>query len=149
MAKMRGEYCPYFRCFFVALSARTQLHLTMLKNFINRISDNFNKESFGVAPQKKLKTISKDFEAAFGLELVFYKGKKIAEGDLTLAKLNTKTAASVNSKAEDLSIKGSMSVKDVERLFHDNFGTKVQIKSGGSLVSDDLTLGDARRQAEG
>ena len=121
----------------------------MLKNFINRISDNFNKESFGVAPQKKLKTISKDFEAAFGLELVFYKGKKIAEGDLTLAKLNTKTAESVNSKAEDLSIKGSMSVKDVERLFLDNFGTKVQIKSGGSLVSDDLTLGDARRQAEG
>ena len=149
MAKTGENAALIFDDFFVGLSARTPLHLTMLKNFINRISDNFNKESFGVAPQKKLKTISKDFEAAFGLELVFYKGKKIAEGDLTLTKLNTKTAASVNSKAEDLSIKGSMSVKDVERLFLDNFGTKVQIKSGGSLVSDDLTLGDARRQAEG
>lgn len=122
---------------------------TMLKNLVNRIADNFDREEFGVAPQKKLKTISKDFEAAFGLELVFYKGKKIAEGDLTLAGLNKKTAESVDSKAGDMKIKASMSVGEVEDLFKSNFGTTVQIKSDGKLVDNKTSLGDARRAAEG
>lgn len=121
----------------------------MLKNLVNRIADNFDREEFGVAPQKKLKTISKDFQAAFGLELVFYKGKKIAEGDLTLAGLNKKTADSVDSKAGDMKIKASMSVGEVEDLFKSNFGTTVQIKSGGKLVDNKVSLGDARRAAEG
>ena len=37
----------------------------------NNIKDRFNNAEFSVAPNKKLKTISKDFEAAFDLELVF------------------------------------------------------------------------------
>lgn len=121
----------------------------MLKNLVNRIADNFDREEFGVAPQKKLKTISKDFQAAFGLELIFYKGKKIAEGDLTLAGLNKKTADAVDSKAGDMKIKASMSAGEVEDLFKSNFGTTVQIKSGGKLVDNKTSLGDARRAAEG
>ena len=120
----------------------------MLKNLVNRIADNFDKQEFSVAPQKKLKTISKDFNAAFGLDLVFYKGKKIAESDLTLAGLNKKTAAAVDSKAGDVKIKASMSVGEVENLFKSQFGTTVQIKSSGKLVDDNTSLGDARRAAE-
>ena len=120
----------------------------MLKKIVNRISDNFDRQEFGVAPQKKLKTISKDFQAAFGLELVFYKGKKIAEGDLTLAGLNNKTKDNVDAKAGDLKIKASMTVGAVEGLFKSQFGTTVQVKSGGALVDENLTLGDARRQAQ-
>lgn len=120
----------------------------MFKNLVNRISDNFDKQEFGVAPQKKLKTISNDFEAAFGLELIFYKGKKIADGGLTLAGLNKKTADAVDAKAGDMKIKASMSVEQVEGLFKSQFGTTVQIKSGGKLVDDKLSLGDARRASE-
>ena len=120
----------------------------MFKNLVNRIADNFDKQEFSVAPQKKLKTISKDFNAAFGLDLVFYKGKKIAESDLTLAGLNKKTADAVDSKAGDMKIKASMSVGEVENLFKSHFGTTVQIKSSGKLVDDNTSLGDARRAAE-
>ncbi len=37
----------------------------------------------------------------------------------------------------------------VEDLFKSNFGTTVQIKSGGKLVDNKTSLGDARRAAEG
>ena len=121
----------------------------MFKNLVNRIADNFDKQEFSVAPQKKLKTISKDFKAAFGLDLVFYKGKKIAEGDLTLVALNKKTAEAVDAKAGDVKIKASMSVGDAEDIFKSNFGTTVQVKSNGNLVDNGLSLGDARRAAEG
>lgn len=119
----------------------------MLKNFINRVVDSFDKQAFSVKPQKKLKTISKDFEEAFGLELVFYKGKKIAEADLTLAALNRKTSEDVDTKAEDLQINASMSVGEVEAVFKESFGTTIQIKSNGVLADNALSLGDVRRQA--
>ena len=45
---------------------------------LDKIKDNFTKAEFTVAPQKKLKTLSAEFEKAFGVELVFYKGKQIA-----------------------------------------------------------------------
>lgn len=49
----------------------------MFKNIINRVVDSFDKQEFSVKPQKKLKTISKDFQEAFGLELVFTKEKRL------------------------------------------------------------------------
>ena len=56
----------------------------------NNIIDSFNSSEFSVAGNKKLKTISKEFKNSFELTLVFYKGNMIADGDLTLAKLNQK-----------------------------------------------------------
>ena len=38
----------------------------MLKNLVNRIADNFDREEFGVAPQKKLKTISRTSKPPMG-----------------------------------------------------------------------------------
>ncbi len=113
---------------------------------LNNFKDRFKNEEFSVAPNKKLKTISKDFKTAFELDLVFYKGKRIAEESLTLKQLNDKTSAEVkkNSNAE-IKIKASMKVKEAEKAFLDTYGTTVQIKSGGKLVPDEITLGQAAR----
>ena len=111
----------------------------------DKIKDNFTKAEFTVAPNKKLKTISSEFEKAFGVELVFYKGKQIADGDLTLKQLNDKTSKTVETKAEGMKIKGSMKVGDAEKLFDTHFGVTVQVKKGGKLVPNDMTIGEASR----
>ena len=114
----------------------------------DNILDRFNKAEFSVAPNKKLKSISRDFKSAFDLSLIFYKGNLIAEDDLTLAGLNRKTAKDVISNSNiELKIKGNMRVGEVENLFENNFGVKVQIKdkSGNHLVDNHLTLGQAAR----
>ena len=114
----------------------------------NNIVDSFNKNEFSVSGNKKLKTISKEFKNSFGLSLVFYKGNMIADSNITLAKLNSKTTLDVKTTSdEELNIKGNMKVKEVEKIFKSTFGTKVQIKdsTGKHLVDDNSTLGDARR----
>ena len=114
---------------------------------INNLKDKFNKAEFTVAPQKKLKTLSKEFLDAFDLQLVFYKGNIIAEGDLTLAALNKKTTKDVNAKADGIKIKGSTKVGDAEKMFDTNFGVKVQIKdkAGKTCVPNEITIGQAAR----
>jgi hypothetical protein len=115
--------------------------------FLNNILDRFSKAEFSVAPNKKLKSISTEFKNAFELSLIFYKGNMIAEDTLTLAALNKKTSKDVNAKGDDLKIKGSMKVGQVEDLFEVNFGVKVQIKdkTGKILVPNEITLGQAAR----
>lgn len=115
---------------------------------INNIFDLFNKAEFSVAPNKKLKSISADFKKEFELTLVFYKGNMIAESDLTLAALNKKITKEIITKADDLKIKGSMKVIEVEKLFDKQFGATVQIKdkSGKKLVPNEITLGQASRE---
>lgn len=114
---------------------------------INNLLDNFKNAEFTVAPQKKLKSISSDFKKSFGLTLVFYKGMKIADGDLTLAALNKKTTKDVKTSADGMKIKASMKVGEVEKLFDTYFGLKVQIKdsTGSKLVPDGITVGQAAR----
>jgi hypothetical protein len=112
---------------------------------LDKIKDNFTKAEFTVAPQKKLKTISSEFENAFGVELVFYKGKQIADGALTLKQLNDKTTKTVDTNADGFKIKASMKVGDAEKLFDANFGVTVQIKKNGKLVPNEMTIGDASR----
>jgi len=114
---------------------------------LNNIKDNFNKAEFAVAPNKKLKTISSDFKKAFGVSLVFYKGTKIAEEDLTLNQLNQKTTKTIDTKAEAFKIKASMKVGEAEKLFDKHFGVTVQIKDpkGTKLVPNEITIGQAAR----
>lgn len=114
---------------------------------INNLKDKFNKAEFTVAPQKKLKTLSKEFLDAFDLQLVFYKGSVIAEGDLTLAALNKKTTKDVKANADGIKIKGSTKVGDAEKMFDANFGVKVQIKdkAGKICVPNEITIGQAAR----
>ena len=112
---------------------------------LDKIKDNFTKAEFNVAPQKKLKTLSAEFENSFGVELVFYKGKQIADGALTLKQLNDKTTKTVDTKADGFKIKASMKVGDAEKLFDTNFGVTVQIKKNGKLVPNEMTIGEAAR----
>ena len=114
----------------------------------NSIKDHFNNAEFSIAPNKKLKTISKDFKSSFNLSLVFYKGNMIADGDLTLAALNKKTTKKVDTTSkEDVKIKASMKVGDVEDLFERTYGVKVQIKdkTAKHLMDNSLSLGNASR----
>lgn len=111
----------------------------------DKIKDNFTKAEFNVSPQKKLKTLSAEFENAFGVELVFYKGKQIADGALTLKQLNDKTTKDVDTRADGIKIKGSMKVGEAEKIFDTNFGVTVQIKKEGKLVPNDITIGEAAR----
>jgi hypothetical protein len=114
----------------------------------NSIKDHFDKADFSVSPQKKLKTLSKEFKESFGLSLVFYKGNIIAEESLTLAALNNKTSKAILTKSnEELKIRASMKVGIVENLFMNTFGVTVQIKdkTGIKLIDNKLSLGDDTR----
>ena len=114
---------------------------------LHNLMDKFKNAEFTVAPQKKLKSLSSEFKNSFGVSLVFYKGAKIADGDMTLAALNTKTSKEVNAKADGLKIKASMKVGEAEKLFDEQFGVTVQIKDaeGKKLVPNGITIGQAAR----
>lgn len=113
---------------------------------LNNFKDRFKNAEFSVAPNKKLKTLSKDFKEAFDLDLIFYKGKRIAEDSLTLKQLNDKTSAEIaKSSNADVKLKASMKVGDAEDVFLNTYGTTVQIKRNGKLVPNEITLGQAAR----
>ena len=138
---MRPTLSVFITILFLGTGSKTN---TM--GLLDKIKDNFTKAEFTVSPQKKLKTLSAEFENAFGVELVFYKGKQIADGDLTLKGLNDKTSKTVDTRAvEGLKIKGSMKVGDAEKLFDEHFGVTVQIKKDGKLVPNGITIGEAAR----
>lgn len=116
--------------------------------FFDNIKDRFNKAEFSVSPNKKLKTISKLFKENFELSLIFYKGKLIADSNLTIAALNKLTSKEVNKQSdEELSIKGSMKVGDVEKEFMRLYNIKVQIKdlTEKKLIPNDITIGQGAR----
>jgi hypothetical protein len=114
----------------------------------DKLMDRFNKAEFTIAPNKKLKSLSKEFKEAYDLSLVFYKGNMIADGDLTLGALNQKTSANIATTSKDgIKIKGNMLVKDVEKSFLDTYGVTVQIKNkkADKLCDNNISLGEASR----
>lgn len=119
----------------------------MLKGLINKVKDNFNSAEFSIAPNKKVKTVCKEFKDSFGVTLVIYKGNITAEGSLTINQLNKKTSKEVNKGAKDLKIVGAMKVGDVEDAMNEIFGIKVQIKDvkGKHLVPNEISIGEAAR----
>ena len=115
---------------------------------VNNFLDRFNKAEFTVSPNKKLKTLSGEFKEAFGVSLVFYKGNKIADGEMTLKQLDQRTSKEVTTSGASLKIKGNMKVGRVEELFDSAFGVTVQIKDkdGKTLVPNGITVGQAARE---
>ena len=115
---------------------------------LNNIKDHFSIAEFTVAPNKKVKTVCADFKKAFGTTLAIYKGKALADGDLTLNQLNQKTSKDLKvSTKNELKLKASMKVGEVENLFDEIFGITVQIKdpAGKVCVDNKLTIGQAAR----
>lgn len=115
---------------------------------LNNIKDHFTNAEFAVAPNKKVKTVCADFKKTFGATLAIYKGSTLADPELTLAALNKRTTKDVKTKgADELKIKASMKVGEVEKLFDQAFGLTVQVKDpkGEYCVDNKLTIGQAAR----
>ena len=116
------------------------------------ILDNFNNAEFSVSGRKKLRTINKEFNDAFGLSLIIYKGNQRAPENFSFADLNKKTTLKVDTSItnDDLNIKATMTVDEVEKAFLDTYGVKVQIgDKKGNLISSrygKLTLGETARE---
>ena len=113
----------------------------------NSISDHFSSAEFSVSPNKKLKTISKQFKESFGLTLIFYKGKIIADNNLTINQLDLKVSKEIKTRDASLKIKAATKIGDAEQFFMDSFGVTVQIKDaeGKKLVPNEVTIGKASR----
>lgn len=115
---------------------------------LNNIKDHFVNAEFTVAPNKKVKTVCKEFKEAFGCTLCIYKGTQLADPELTLAALNKKTSKEINTKVNtELKIKASMKVGDAEKMFDTTYGLTVQIKdpAGKVCMDNKLTIGQAAR----
>jgi hypothetical protein len=115
---------------------------------LSNIKDHFTNAEFTVAPNKKVKTVCAEFKKAFGCTLAIYKGTVLADPEMTLAELNKRTTKDVKSKPNnELKIKASMKVGEVEKLFDQVYGLTVQIKDpkGKECVDNKLTIGQAAR----
>ena len=118
----------------------------------NSILDNFKNAEFSVSGRKKLRTINKEFNDAFGLSLIIYKGNQRAPENFSFADLNKKTSLKVDTSItnDDLNLKATMSVDDVEKAFLNTYGVKVQIgDKKGNLISSrygKLSLGETARE---
>ena len=117
-------------------------------NFISNFTDKFKGGDFHIEAHKKVKTIQSDFKQNFGLTLRVYKGKQLADPKLTLAELNSKTSKNINYSAEDVTIKASMTIHEVEQLIDSHFGLTVQIAKefDNYCINNKYTLGQALRQ---
>lgn len=114
----------------------------------NKVFDHFKTSDFTVAPNKKVKSVKKEFKDSFNLSLRIYKGSVFAEDSLTLKQLNEKTkATTINTNGKEFTLRASMKVGDAEEMFKTAFGIKVQIadKDDKKLINNKLTLGDAAR----
>lgn len=115
---------------------------------LNNLKDRFNKAEFTIAPNKKLKTISKEFADNFSLGLVFYRGKRLAEDTLTLKQLYERPAPYITRNTDvALKIKVSMQVSKVEDLIKATYGITAHVKNiqGTHLIPNNVTLGQAAR----
>jgi hypothetical protein len=118
----------------------------IFSNFLDR----FKSSDFEIDANQKIKTIQADFKSNFGLTLRVYKGKVLADGDLTFAQLNQRTSKDVNWNADELRIRANMTIKQVEELIDSNFGLTVQVANEHDTycVGNHYTIGQASRKED-
>lgn len=114
----------------------------MLKKFIGGIMDNFKAADFDINGNMMVKDLQKEFKNNFGVTLRVYNGIKFADENKTLGSFKK-----ANTAATGFKVKAKMTVDDVENLFADNFGLKVQIanKDDEHLLPNTITLGEGAR----
>ncbi|MFM7388775.1 MAG: hypothetical protein ACKO5L_11530, partial [Bacteroidota bacterium] len=68
----------------------------------------------------------------------------------TFAKLNQRTSKNVNWNAEDLKIRASMTIKQVEDMISEQFGLTVQVANEHDTycVANNYTIGQAKRKED-
>jgi hypothetical protein len=98
---------------------------------------------FNISGRLTVKSLKKQFEDSFGLELRVYDGNKFAEGDSTLASIS-------KIKVDDFECRSNMIISNFESKFHDATGIKVQIATlsnaktePNELVNNSFTLSEA------
>lgn len=97
--------------------------------------------ALSVNGRMKVKTLKEKFKDEFGVTVRVYKGAKFADDDATLASIRKSDAA----KSGDFEVRGNTKVGNVEKLFLENLGIKVQIESAdGKLADNDVTLASLR-----
>ena len=90
----------------------------------------------------KVKTLKKDFNDIFSAGIRVYKGQKFADDDATLASIRAKDA-----KGGDIRIHGRTLVKNVEKMFKEEMGIKIQIENkDGELADNSLSLSQVGKQ---
>jgi len=112
--------------------------------------DKFKSADFHLAPNKKIKSIQSEFKQNFGLTLRVYKGKMLADSEMTFAQLNAKTSKEVKASNTDLEIKSNMNIGDFEELINKHFGVTVQVANEFNTycVNNKYTLGQASRKED-
>jgi len=116
---------------------------------INKLKDAFTVTDFNIEGTMKVNELCKEFRKSFGLSLRVYKGKILADdGRMTIKSLDQRTNTTVNFDNGKLVIRANQNIGDVEQAFLNHFGIIVQIADAGNkkLLSNDLSLGNARRQ---
>jgi hypothetical protein len=112
--------------------------------------DRFKAADFEISHNQKLKTIQEDFKRNFGLSLRVYKGKMLADPDLTFAQLNQRTSKKVQADSGSLKVKANMTIGDFEKLIDEHFGLTVQVANEFNTycVSNSYTIGQASRKED-
>ena len=88
-----------------------------------------------VDQRKKVSAFQKDFKKEFGVGIRVYKGRHLAD-DVALKSLTEKGA-----KGGSVNFGGNTKVKNVEKIFMDAMGIKVQVEDKkGGLADNDATL---------
>jgi hypothetical protein len=89
--------------------------------------------------RKKVGTLKKDFKEQFGVGLRVYTGKKFASDNATLSSIRDE-----NAKGGKVNIHGRTKVGNVEKMFLEQLGIKIQIEDkSGNLADNDLSLTQA------
>ena len=88
-----------------------------------------------VDQRKKVTLFQKDFKKEFGVGIRVYKGRHLAD-DVALKSLTEKGA-----KGGNIDFGGNTKVKNVEKIFMDSMGIKVQVEDKkGGLADNNSTL---------
>lgn len=118
--------------------------------FFSNLTDKFKAKDFHIAANKKLQTIQAEFKENFGLTLRIYKGKQLADPEMTIAGLNKKTSSEIHAKSADLSIKASLNIGEFEKLIETHFGLTIQVANEFDTycVNNKYTLGQAARKED-
>lgn len=112
---------------------------------LNDFTDKFKGSEFSCHPKMLVKNFRKVVKDELGIDVAVYikNSNAKAKDDVTLA--STKTD-DFKGMGEEVKIKLSEKVGDVEKKIKEKMGVKIQIlNKDGSLADNDLTLGQLRR----
>ena len=93
-----------------------------------------------VDQRRKVSAFQEDFKKEFGVAIRVYKGRHLAD-DVALKSLTEK-----GEKGGSIDFGGNTKVKNVEKVFMDAMGIKVQIEDKkGGLADNNATLASLRK----